>query len=196
MAFTPGPWRDRWRRGRKAASYDSLDEIRLGGLGCIERRRDAAVAQDRRLVGDLHHFVDVVGHEDHAGPAGDHGADQSEQLVDVPPWQEGRRLVEHQQAVAGAALLAHLAHRPDDGQQGALHRREIGNPGRGVERDAVLLEAAHRQATLRSPVDGPVLRLGQASEQQVLKYREARDEPQMLVDEAHAIVTEGPWGER
>ena len=94
----------------------------------IKRRHDTAVAQYSRPVGDLHCTSSTSCDTKITLAPPDHGADEPEQLIDVAPRQKGRRLVEHQEAVACAALLPHLAHGPHDGQEGALDGCKLGNP--------------------------------------------------------------------
>ena len=81
---------------RKLAADDRLDEIGFGGGARVDRRRDLAVPQNGRAIGDLHHLVDVMRNEDDACAFGDDRAHQLEQAVDVALRKKRRRLVQHQ----------------------------------------------------------------------------------------------------
>jgi hypothetical protein len=51
-------------------------------------------------------------------------------------------------------------------------------------------------AAFGGPVDRPGLPIGETPYEQILQDREARDQPQMLMHEAHAVLAEGPGGQR
>ena len=58
----------------------------------------AAVAQDHDAIGEVHHLVEAVRHEDHPGAAGGRAPHRREQPPDLVAVQRGRRLIEDQQA--------------------------------------------------------------------------------------------------
>ena len=137
------------RHGGELAADDRLDEIRLGGGARIDRRRDLAIPQNRRAIGDLHHLVDIVRNEDDACAFGDDGAHQLEQAVDVALWQKRRRLVQHQKAWPHAGFLVHFRNCADDREQRALDRRDVCDAHLGIEIDVVAQEQPLRGAALR-----------------------------------------------
>src|ERR1700722_18025676 len=190
--------RSRRRHSGKLPANNRFDEVRLGRGPRINGRRDPAVTENGRAIGDLHHLVDIVRNEDDARAFGDDGAHELEEAVDVAPWKKRGRLVHPQKACSYAAFLVHLRDRADDGEQRPLDGRDVRDARLRVESDGVSGKKPPRGAPLRNPVDRPGVALREPPEQEVLEHCQTRDQSQMLVHEADAILSEfaGREGQR
>ena len=96
--------RERAARGRRRgsnegvahrASDDHLHEFARIGFARLDRRQAASVAKDGHPVGDAQHFVQPMGHVDHANIIGAQATQRLEQALDVSLGKRCGRLVEN-----------------------------------------------------------------------------------------------------
>ena len=117
------------------AAHDPLDEVLLRCGPRLQHVYQKPVAQNRRAIGYLHHFRNVVAHENNARAIRHDATDEREQLIDADTGQERRRLIKHQQSVG--ASRAKVLDRPNNGEQGLFRRGEAGNRRPRIEFQAV-----------------------------------------------------------
>ena len=156
---------------------------RAGGGAC----HVAAVPQHSDPLGGPPDLVQVVGDEQDPRAACGRFAHQLEEALPFRLGQERCGLVEQQQPTA---CFREALDRPRDGQQGLLGGAQVphgrprvqvdAEPGKGVSRPPALLAPAQPQPPLG----------GELVQPQVLGHAERGNQPQVLVDEAHAQVAE------
>ncbi len=137
-------------------------------------------------MGDGQGSVQVVRDEEDARARRRDVPDEREQIVALVPGQVGRRLIEHEQAAAVAGVCRQPLHGPGDGDLRALHGSQVGDSGRWINRDPKAPEDCLRPASLGWPGDEPAPGCGEVSQPQVLGHAQGGDQPEVLVDEAHA----------
>jgi len=119
-----------------------------------------------------------------------------EEAVDVTLRKKRGRLVQHQKACSHSACLVHLRNRADNGEQRAFDGRDVGDARVRIDINIVARKERSCGAPLRAPVHRPGLALREPPEQEVLERCQTRDQPEMLVHEAHAALPEFARRER
>ena len=159
------------------------DELLLTDRRGLNGAHPLPVLEDRDAVGDAQHLVEAVGHVDDGPAVLAEGPQDGEEALQLLVGQDRRRLVEDDHAGSAPQGLGDLHHLPLRDAQ-AVHAQM------GVD----ALEVQRRQALAglpmcRRPVHDARGQRGQLPEQQVLRHAQLRDEAELLVDGADALVT-------
>ena len=145
------------------------------------------VAQDGGPVAQLEDLVEAVAHEEDGDAAVAGAADDREEALDLVGRERRGRLVEDEDPGVEGERLGDL----DEllvGHRQAAHRRGH------VEPDVQLLEDARRPAPHLAPGDRSQAARRRAREEDVLRDREVREEPGLLVDDGDARARVRPRG--
>ena len=165
---------ERARSESRAAPEHRVHQVDPQELPSEVLADELAVAQHRHAVADLVDLVEEVGDEEDRDAALLEVADDAEQLGALVEVQARRRLVEHQHPDVGED-------RPRDGHQ-LLHGQRVPAQDRGgVDVEPEVGEDGVRVLAHPRPVDHPEpARL--ATERDVLRDRDVRDQVDLLVD--------------
>ena len=157
-----------------------LDQRIVGKLAHVDGANPTAVTQDRDLVGEAEHLVEVVGDEQNGGSAGGDAAQGGEEPLDLGARQRRGRLVEHQQRDALEVVQG-----PGDGHGRAfrLGQRADHRPRRDVIAEGG--EGAPCVGPLGASVQGHQTTPG-AGQAEVVRDAHALDQPEVLMHEAQA----------
>ena len=190
---------------------DELDQPVVVEPRAGHRGHEAAVAQDRHVVGHVEYLVEVVGHEHDPDPSVPQAAEDAEQAIDLVGGEGGRGLVEHEHlrgalsrswrdapGRSGHGLAGRLGLRfvvvdgAGDGEAGALGHRERGHRRVHVDVDVHVGEGGAALSGLGPPTDLPeAAGAVAAAERQVVDDAEAGDQAEVLVDEPETELVPG-----
>ena len=158
-------------------SHDVGPEVRLGDPEAVEVARPAlerhpALEEAHDAVGHCEGLTDVLFHDQHGRPPGDHGGQRGVELLDDDRRQAERHLVEQQEAGVGHQ-------RPADGDGLALApRQHVGGAPQ---------QRPHEREHVEHPIDVPPTGAPRvAADQQVLLHGEAGEQAAALGHEGDA----------
>ena len=166
-------------RRRQLAADHELGELAGGRRPRVDGRDGGAAADDRDVVGDRQHLVELVRDEQHREALGLELAQVVEQLVDLLRHEHRGGLVEDEDP---GAAVEHL----EDLDALALADAEVGDQPVGLDAEAV-----RRGELGDAPPGGPAVehhaaRARLAAEHDVLEHREVVGEHEVLVHHADA----------
>ncbi len=156
---------------------------RLGGRNGVDV---AAGTEDGDAVRHRHHLVQLVRDEDHRPPLGGDLAQRLEQAIGLLRRQHRGRLVEDQHTGVAVERLQDL-------DALLLTHGQLPDAGMRVDGQAVARpELVHLLFDAPGAHEEPPPFVGDVAEDDVLCDTERRDEPEVLVDHAHACVDRIP----
>src|SRR3954447_22320880 len=95
-----------------------------------------------------------------------------------------------------APCALQLVERAYDCEQRALYRRQARNLDRRIDRQSILVKQRSCTLGFLSPVDAPARLCRQVARQQIFQHRQRRDQAEVLMYEADAVLTESTGRQR